>query len=205
MLTTRAFIVSEERSRAALVSIVISCCTAGFTAATMWYDYDTSPDRRKENPRLWGATPDTSRGPFFFVLVMSSALQVMAKSFSSALLLIASPNSFLAYMVGDHVLFQLYLTSRGDWRHWRPGVGVLLSVVLKFGLKVVADFTSCWLVRTPLQMHNAYFLFNQLTAHASVFVSVRIYVSGGGDDLDERMLWVSSGALFGAWAVTYVV
>jgi hypothetical protein len=54
-------------------------------------------------------------------------------------------------------------------------------------------------------MHNAYFLFNQLTAHASVFVSVHIYVSGGGNDLDERMLWVSSGALFGAWAVTYVV
>jgi hypothetical protein len=30
----------------------------------------------------------------------------VAKSFSSALLLIASPNSFLAYTVGDHVMYE---------------------------------------------------------------------------------------------------
>jgi hypothetical protein len=93
---------------------------------------------------------------------------------------------------------------RGDHRNWRPGVGVLASVVGRIGEKVVADFTSCWLFLNPLSMHNSYFLFNQLTAHASVFVSLHVYVSGGGDDLDKQMLWVSSGALFGAWAVTYV-
>jgi hypothetical protein len=128
----------------------------------------------------------------------------VAKSFSSALLIIASPNYFLAYMVGDHALFQIYNVVRGDHRDFRPGLGVLPSVVARIGQKVVADFTSCWLFRNPLMMHNAYFLFNQLTAHASVFVSLHVYVSGGGDDLDKQMLWVSSGALFGAWAVTYV-
>ena len=131
--------------------------------------------------------------------------QVLAKSFSSALLLIASPNYFLAFMVGDHVLYQLYLAARGDHRDCRPGFGVFSSAFARIGQKVVVDFTGCWLMRNPLVMHNAYFLFNQLTAHASVFVSVHVYVSGGGNDLDERMLWVSSGALFGAWAVTYVV
>jgi hypothetical protein len=171
----------------------------------MWYDIDTSPQERKKKPRLWGATPDTSRGSFFFVLVMSGALQIMAKCFSSALLLIANSNYFLAYIVGDHVLFQLYLASRGDHRSFRPGVGVLLSVVLRFGQKVVADFTSCWLVRTPFHLHNVYFLFNQLTAHASVFISVRVYVRSGLTDLPERMLWSSAGSLFAAWALMYVV
>jgi hypothetical protein len=168
----------------------------------MWYDIDTSPQKRKEEARIWGATPDTSRGPFFVLLVVSGALQVVAKSFSSALLFIASPNYFLAYTVGDHVLYQLYLAMRGDHSFFVPGGGVPLSVVTRIGQKVVVDFTSCWLLRAPFAMHNAYFLFNQLTAHANVFFSVRIYVNGGGDDLNERMLWISSGSLFAAWALT---
>ena len=126
------------------MSIIISCCTTGFAAATMWYDYDTSPEKRKENPRLAGATPDTTRGPFFFLLVVSGALQVVAKSFSSALLFIASPKTFLAYMVGDHVVYQLYLVVRGDHMHFPAGFTTPLSLVGRFLEKLTVDFTSCW-------------------------------------------------------------
>jgi hypothetical protein len=187
------------------VSIIISCCTTGFAAATIWYDYDTSPEKRRMDPKIAGATPDTSRSPFFILLVMSGAFQVMAKSFSSALFFIASPIYFLAYMAGDHVLYQLYLVVRGDLRSFRPGFSVSLSVVVNTVEKAIADFTSCWLMRNPLTMHSAYFLFNQLTTHASAFVSVRVYVSAGGDHLDERVLWIGAGLLFAAWALTYVV
>jgi hypothetical protein len=204
IIQTRAFIISKERSSLALASIIISCCTTGFAAATSWYDYDTSPAKRELSPRIAGATPDTSRGPFFCLLVMSGALQVAAKSFSSALLFIASPVYFLAYTVGDHALYQLYLAARGDHRYFRSGISVPMSVVTRIIEKIFADFTSCWLVRNPLSMHNAFFLFNQLTAHASVFVSVHVYVSGGGEDLEEGVLWASAGALFAAWALTYV-
>ncbi|GMI54445.1 hypothetical protein TeGR_g3786 [Tetraparma gracilis] len=205
IIQTRAFIISEERSTLALVSIIISCCTTGFAAATMWYDYDTSPEKRRMDPKIAGATPDTSRSPFFILLVMSGAFQVMAKSFSSALFFIASPIYFLAYMAGDHVLYQLYLVVRGDLRSFRPGFSVSLSVVFNTVEKAIADFTSCWLMRNPLSMHSAYFLFNQLTTHASAFVSVRVYVSAGGDHLDERVLWIGAGLLFAAWALTYII
>jgi hypothetical protein len=144
IIQTRAFIISEERSTLALVSIIISCCTTGFAAATMWYDFDTSPAKRKENPRLAGATPDTSRGPFFFLLVVSSALQVVAKSFSSALLFIASPKTFLAYMVGDHAIYQLYLVVRGDHIFFQAGLNTPLSLAIRFMEKLCVDFTSCW-------------------------------------------------------------
>jgi hypothetical protein len=204
IIQTRAFIVSKERNTLVLVSIIISCCTTGFAATTMWYDYDTSPAKRKARPKIAGATPDNSRAPFFFVLVMSGALQVAAKSFSSALLLVASPKSFIAYTTGDHLLYQLYLAARGDHRHYRPGVSAPMSVVINVVQKVIADFTSSWKMRTQLDMHNAYFLFNQLTTHASVFVAVHVYVSGGGNDFDEGVLWMSSGTLFVAWAITYV-
>ena len=39
IIQTRAFITSEERSTLALVSILTSCCTTGFAAATIWYDH----------------------------------------------------------------------------------------------------------------------------------------------------------------------
>jgi hypothetical protein len=225
IIQTRAFIISENRSRAALVSIIISCCTTGFAGATMWFDYDTSPAKRKLSPRLAGATPDTSRGLFFFLLVMSGALQVVAKSFSSALLIIASPNLFLAYTVGDHLLFQIYLVVRGDHCIIAPGASVATSVTSNLIYKVIADFTSSWIMRSPIFMHNAYvrtserscyypscspdrvrryFLFNQLTTHTSVFVSVRVYVGAGFTHLPVEMLWNSAGSLFAAWALTYV-
>jgi hypothetical protein len=222
IITTRAFIISEERSSAVLASIIISCCTTGFAAASMWFDMDTSPGYRKSTPKLFGATPDTSRGLFFLLLVMSGALQVTAKSFSSALLYIASPKTFLAYMVGDHVLYeppplrpspssnsnsspryQLYNAVRGDHCYYSPGAGVFMSVLCRIIQKSVVDFTSCWLIRSPLTMHNSYFLFNQLTTHASVFASVHIYASGGGDHLPTEVLWAGAGSLFAAWALTY--
>jgi hypothetical protein len=129
------------------VSIIISCCTTGFAAATMWYDFDTSPTKRKECPRLAGATPDSSRGPFFFLLVVSGALQVVAKSFSSALLFIASPNYLLAYMAGDHIMYQLYRIARGDYLFFLPGFNAPLSIIWRVLEKTVVDYTSCWLLR----------------------------------------------------------
>jgi hypothetical protein len=54
-------------------------------------------------------------------------------------------------------------------------------------------------------MHEAYFLFNQLTTQASVFVSVHVYVSSGFAHLSARALWMSAGSLFAVWTLTYVV
>jgi hypothetical protein len=144
IIQTRAFLISEKKSNIALASICISCCTTGFAAATMWYDFDTSPGKRKECPRLCGATPDQGRGLFFFLVTVSGALQVLAKSLSSALLLIANPNWFVAYTAVDHVLFQFYLVLRGDHRTMVPGLGVVMSSVIRIFLKLVADYTSCW-------------------------------------------------------------
>ncbi|GMI31785.1 hypothetical protein TeGR_g9820 [Tetraparma gracilis] len=204
IIQSRAFIISEDRSRAALASIIIGCCTTGFAAATMWFDWDTSPKKRKGNPLLAGAVPDTGRGPFFALLVLSGALQVAAKGLSSALLFIVSPVWLLAYMVGDHLLYQLYLAARGDYLVFMPGAGVALSFLVRLLEKLISDFTSCGMIRSPLMMHSAYFLFNQLATHASVFVSVKLYVDSGNDHLPHDLLWAGAGCVFSAWALIYL-
>jgi hypothetical protein len=170
----------------------------------MWFDWDTSPKKRKKNPLLAGAVPDMGRGPFFALLVLSGALQVAAKSLSSALLFIVNPVWLLAYMVGDHLLYQLYLIARGDYLTYVPGAGVAVSFAFRFFEKLVADFTSCGMIRSPLLMHSAFFLFNQLTTHASVFVSVKLYVDSGNDHLPHDLLWAGAGCVFSAWALIYL-
>jgi hypothetical protein len=54
-------------------------------------------------------------------------------------------------------------------------------------------------------LHSSYFLFNQLTSHAGVFVAVHVYASSGLTQLPARMLWTSSCAIFAAWALSYVL
>ena len=53
-------------------------------------------------------------------------------------------------------------------------------------------------------MHGCYFLFNQLTTFASVFASVYLYTSMGNDHLPARTLWISTGSISSAWALTYL-
>jgi hypothetical protein len=57
-------------------------------------------------------------------------------------------------------------------------------------------------------MGGSYFLFNQITTHASVFVSVHLYVSAHSDDSDQvsaHTLWVTAGVLFLMWAASYAL
>jgi hypothetical protein len=53
-------------------------------------------------------------------------------------------------------------------------------------------------------MHGCYFLFTQLTTFASVFASVYMYTFMGNDHLPAQMLWICTGSVFSAWALTYL-
>ena len=53
-------------------------------------------------------------------------------------------------------------------------------------------------------MHSCYFLFNQLTTFASVFVSVYLFNASDFDHLPARTLWISATSIFAAWALAYL-
>jgi hypothetical protein len=140
-------VVSQDKSKAAAASIILSCATTAFTSVTLWYDYDTSPLVRTAAPLLFGATPDTGRLSFFFLLVASATCQVVAKTFSSALLLVVDKKWFLVYLASDQILYQLYSVARCDHFFFHHQSNRTLSVVFRIGIKLIADFTSCWLLR----------------------------------------------------------
>ena len=77
-------------SKVALGSIIVSACTTGFTAATISFDFDVSPQRRRDEPAFYGYIPDSAgrRTAIFFCMIMNGALLLLLRSLSTALLLV---------------------------------------------------------------------------------------------------------------------
>ena len=46
------------------------------------------------------------------------------------------------YLLAEHCGLILYKLARGDLVYWIPGLGVSLSVLIRFALKVIVDFTG---------------------------------------------------------------
>ena len=78
-----------DYSKTALGSILVSACTTGFTAATISFDFDDSPQKRRDDPTFYGYIPDSAgrRTTIFFCMIMNSALLLLLRSLSTALLL----------------------------------------------------------------------------------------------------------------------
>ena len=66
----------------------MSACTTGFTAATISFDFDVSPRRRRGEPEFYGYIPDSAgrRTAIFFCMITHGALLLLLRSFSTALL-----------------------------------------------------------------------------------------------------------------------
>jgi hypothetical protein len=48
----------------------------------------------------------------------------------------------VAYLLADHCGLILYKLARGDLVYWIPGFGVSLSMLTRFVVKVIVDFTG---------------------------------------------------------------
>ena len=75
-------------SKTALGSIIVSACTTGFTAATISFDFDVAPQRRRDEPDFYGYIPDSAgrRTAIFFCMIMNGTLLLLLRSLSTALL-----------------------------------------------------------------------------------------------------------------------
>jgi hypothetical protein len=77
-----------DYSKRALGSIIMSACTTGFTAATISFDFDVNPQKRRDDPAFYGYIPDSAgkRTAIFFCMIMNGALLLLLRSLSTALL-----------------------------------------------------------------------------------------------------------------------
>ncbi|GMI32781.1 hypothetical protein TeGR_g3036 [Tetraparma gracilis] len=87
----------------ALASIIVSALTTGFSAATISFDFDVNPKRRKDEPAFYGYIPDSAsaRTMVFGCMVINGALLLLVRSASTALLAMVGAKYVAAYYVGD--------------------------------------------------------------------------------------------------------
>jgi hypothetical protein len=134
-------------SKVALGSIVVSALTTGFTSATISFDFDVSPQRRRDEPTFYGYIPDSAgrRTTIFFCMIMNGALLLLVRSVSTALLAMAGWKWIVGYLASDMGLYFVYKLLRRDFLHWIPLEGALSvaeSVVERFLVKVLVDYTG---------------------------------------------------------------
>jgi hypothetical protein len=166
-----------EWSTAAIVSVVLSCLSAAFTATCVAYDMDTNADKLKTEPHFYGYIPDAAgrRVLVFTLLFLYHAVCSIGQTLSMAVLAKTRWLWLALYLLADHTGFILYKLARRDLIYWVPGLGIPISVLARFIAKVVTDFTGLVQCRHPLELGGIYFFVNTLMHVGSWFVAAALY------------------------------
>jgi hypothetical protein len=128
----------------AVVSVCLSCISTAFTVTTIAFDLDTNKGRRSRNPEFYGYIADTSANHFtvFMLLFVYHSALTLGNTLSMAVLAQTNSLWLVAYLLADHCGLILYKLARGDLVYWIPGFSVSLSVLARFIVKVITDFTG---------------------------------------------------------------
>ncbi|GMI57913.1 hypothetical protein TeGR_g6018 [Tetraparma gracilis] len=161
-------------------SIVVSAITTGMNSASISYDFDSDPAQRRKLPSFYGYLPDdgNKRTIMYVCMVLNSALLLLLRSIGVALLMLADTKIFVAYMVGDHLLYLLQKLVRGDFLHWLPieGMGgVAWALLMRVIVKTLTDFTGIIQLRGPGEMGGAAWLWTMFLALVAPWGAVPVY------------------------------
>jgi hypothetical protein len=128
----------------AVASVFLSCISTAFTATTIDFDLDTNKEKRGANPGFYGYIPHSATGHFtvFMLLFVYHSAHALGNTFSMAVLAQTNWLWLVAYLLADHCGLILYELVCGDLVYWIPGFGVPLSMLIRFAVKVIVDFTG---------------------------------------------------------------
>ena len=199
-----------------VVSILSSALTTGFQSATVSYDNDTDPAHRRENPRFFGFIPDRKRvaTAILVCMTLNSALLLLVRSFSLALLALMKRRYVFAYLFGDMVLYLGYKCARGDFHYWVPldgNAGLAFSFFARVLVKFLTDFTGLIHFRHPGELGGAYWAFNLCLSVSICFGSVWIYLLNEEESSDfsgaikSGEAWPLVGSVGCVWGAIFVV
>jgi hypothetical protein len=194
-------------SSAALISVIISALSTGFTSAIFTFDYDVDPAGRAMDPDFYGMIPDGSLGRtiVFVCLVLQSALLLLIRSLGAAMLMEIGELYFLGYMTLDHGLFWVNLFARNDALVFLGSSSdncahiIIGTFLVRTAFKVIVDYTGLVQFRGPGLVGGAYFSVNMVMAFVVSFASIYMYferfegeveeddLNDAGDDADDSI------------------
>jgi len=204
-----AILKNKDRTRRAIVSVAVSALTTGFNSASISFDADVDPQKRKEVPDYYGYIPDDGKRTVIFgCMVVNSSLLLLVRSLSAAMLMLAQKRYFVLYMAGDMGVYLLQKMLRGDFHYWVPiggAFGLFCSLLVRVLCKAIADFTGVIHCRHPYELGGLYWTGNMMLALLASFASVWIYFESGGEDVTKREAWTLVGYMGGGWVMSFVL
>jgi len=203
-------------SAQALFSLMVSAATAGFTSASVSYDYDTDPTKRKQKPDFYGVVPAVAwmRTLMLVMMVAMSTLLIVLRGVAVSLLMFVNGNYFLYYMALDVVLYTGYKLGRNDFDYWVPWsgpIGKFLSWGVRVQVKVVTDFTGLIQTRHPGEVGGLMWSLNMCFATLILpNVCLAIYFedrkeTGEGVFVEENKAYLYANMASGCWLICFAV
>jgi hypothetical protein len=197
----------------AVLSLVVSALSTGYSSSTITFDYDTGVQRRKDEPEFYGFIPNGTRGTVVFsCMILNSALLLLARSASAALLIHKESSYFMYYVLGDCAFFFLQKAARGDIYSFFPVDGwagtVFFDFVAQLVWKLITDYTGLVQHRGPGVLGGSYWTGNMLLALAAPFAAVAIFFASDAStdsSLDESSAWTLVSSLCGAWVLVFLL
>mmetsp|Transcript_15759 Transcript_15759/g.32362 ORF Transcript_15759/g.32362 Transcript_15759/m.32362 type:complete len:676 (+) Transcript_15759:137-2164(+) len=206
-----AIITSKEGDNTlAWLSVAVSVFTTGFGSATVSYDYDTDPARRKETPNFYGFVPaDAWKRLWVFVsMLLITSSMLMIKCMTIVLLGMVGRNWVFAFIGADQALYLLVKLLRNDFWYWLPVGGsaeILSSIIVRVSIKLVVDFTSLVQFRHPQEVGGAYWSFSFLVTMTSLSAAIKFYETNGGDDKIVQLAWTMAWIFIPLVLVSFAV
>ena len=120
----------------------------------------------------------------FIFMTFMSASHLLLKALSVALLIRTSRMILFLYAGGDMTLYFIFKILRGDLRYWirLDGLlGWLGTVMIRFVIKTIVDFTLIVQYRHPFDLGGSYWSINLLANQVFCFVVVHLYAKSQGE------------------------
>ena len=158
----------------AVFSLVMSVFTAAFTSTGISFDMDLDKVLRVSEPWSYGYVPDgiKKKVQVFFAMFLISACHLTVKALACVLCTIESPATFVIYFGIDMAVYLAYKLFRQDFYYFLPIygiVGVIVSFLLRLGIKTMVDFIGSLHYRHPIELGGAYWAFTVLSTPIACF------------------------------------
>jgi hypothetical protein len=131
--------------------------------------------------------------------------QVLSKALGMAALANTCWWWLMVYLGCDVGLYLLYKIARRDFLYWTPNAGVGISLLGRFSVKLLVDFSACVHFRNPVDFGGGYWLFNAVMSQVSCFASLVLYDLYYVSDakIDGSFLYGIVGALGLVWLLSF--
>ncbi len=194
-------------------SILVSVFTSAFTSATLSFDYDTDPERRKESPHFYGYIADKPRirSFMFLLLILSNSCCLAAKGTTAGLLIIINPMIFVFYFVSDMAIYILQKLLRNDFMYWVPlesTFAYVISSMNRILIKLAAEYTCIVQFRHPHELGGFYWFATIIMTFIVMFASIALFESEQvnfkateDEMLDTKPFWALAIGLTSCWIV----